>query len=245
MTREAVLARALVGLADTLVDDFDVVELVTTLVDHCVQVLDIDAAGIMLADPAAGLQVLASSDAEMRLVELFEVQSQQGPCLDCFQSGQPIVNTDLTTADGRWPQFAPVAVAAGYRTAAAIPMRLRGTIIGALNLFRSDAGPLSDDDVAAAQALADVATIAILQHTVAVDAERINSQLTGALESRVVIEQAKGMIAERAHITVDQAFARLRTHARNHNAKLTVVARDVVKGSIHLDTPLGDARGGG
>jgi GAF domain-containing protein len=236
MTRELLLARTMVELADTLVDDFDVVELLTTLSDRCVEVLDIAAAGIMLATPAGQLQVVTSSSEAMRVVELFELQSDEGPCLDCFHSRRPVVNQDLTTAASRWPRFAPVAVQAGFLAADAIPMRLRGQIIGALNLFRTESGSMNDDDVAIAQALADIATIAILQNRTTVETRELNVQLTTALSSRVVIEQAKGMIIERHHIPVDQAFDKLRRHARNHNLRLADVARDAVNGTIDLDT---------
>ena len=148
MTRESVLARTMVELADNLVDDFDIVELLSTLSERCVDVLDIAAAGIMLADADGNLRAMTSSNEAMRIVELFEIQSQEGPCLDCYRTGQPVVNQDLTTVNGRWPRFAPVAVDAGFLAADAIPMRLRGQIIGALNLFRTETGSLDDDDVA-------------------------------------------------------------------------------------------------
>src|SRR5947209_15827829 len=165
MTREALLVQTMVELADTLVDDFDVVELLTRLADRCVEVLDVSAAGLMLARPGGGdLQVVASSSDAMRVLELFELQAEEGPCPDCYRSGEPVVNQDLATVDGRWPQFAPVALRAGFRSTHALPMRLRGTILGSLNLFNNAAGDLSEADLAAAQALADVATIAILQH---------------------------------------------------------------------------------
>jgi GAF domain-containing protein len=226
----------MVELADTLVDDFDVVDLLTTLSDRCVAVLDIAAAGIMLATPDGQLQVVTSSSEAMRVVELFELQSDEGPCLDCFHSRRPVVNQDLTTAAGRWPHFAPVAVEAGFRAADAIPMRLRGQIIGALNLFRTETGSMDDDDIVVAQALADVATIAILQNRTTVEAREVNIQLSTALSSRIVIEQAKGIISERQRIPVDDAFDRLRRHARNHNLRLADVARDTVRGVLDPDT---------
>jgi GAF domain-containing protein len=232
MTREAVLARTMVELADTLVDDFDVVELLTTLADRCVEVLDVDAVGIMLAAPDGELGLVTSSSESMRLVELFELQSREGPCQDCFRTGQAVVNHDLGTDDSRWPRFAAVAVNAGFRAADAIPMRLRSHIIGALNLFRSTPGSLNDDDVAAAQALADVATIAIVQHRALFDAHVLNEQLASALASRIVIEQAKGMIAERRHLPIDDAFATLRHHARGTNQRLADVARTIVDGTL-------------
>jgi hypothetical protein len=155
----------------------------------------------------------------MRLVELFELQSREGPCQDCFRTGQPVVNHDLSRDDSRWPRFAAVAVNEGFRAADAIPMRLRSHIIGALNLFRSSPGALNDDDVAAAQALADIATIAIVQHRALFDAHVLNEQLASALASRILIEQAKGMIAERRHLPIDDAFATLRHHARRTNQR--------------------------
>ena len=221
MTREALLARTLVELADNLVDDFDIVDLLTTLSDRCVEVLDIAAAGIMLVAPDGDLRVMTSSSEAMRVVELFELQSQEGPCLDCYRSGEAVVNHDLASADTRWPVFAPVALDAGFRSADAVPMRLRSQIIGALNLFRSEPGALDDRDVIVAQALADVATIALLQHRTAAAAEVVNDQLMVALNSRILIEQAKGIIAERHHVDMEQAFSRLRTHARNRNQLLS------------------------
>ena len=232
MAREAVLARTMVELADTLVDEFDIVDLLTTLSDRCVEVLDIAAAGIMLVDADGQLRAMTSSSEAMRVVELFELQSQEGPCLDSFHSGRAVVNQDLRTVDGRWPRFAAVAVKAGFIAADAIPMRLRKQVIGALNLFRSEPGSLSDDDVATAQALADVATIAILQHRLVVETQTVNEQLSLALSSRIVIEQAKGMIAERQRVAVEQAFQRLRTHARNHNLRLADLAGDIVAGVV-------------
>jgi GAF domain-containing protein len=226
----------MVELADNLVDDFDVVDVLTTLSDRCVDVLDIAAAGIMLVTSQGKLQVVTSSSEAMRVVELFEVQSDEGPCLDCFHSGRAVVNQDLADATAKWPVFAPVAVNAGFRAADAIPMRLRGQIIGALNLFRTETGSLHDDDVVVAQALADIATIAIIQNRAAVASQELNAQLETALSSRVVIEQAKGIIAERRRIPVDEAFAQLRRHARNNNLRLADVAHDPVAGAIDPST---------
>lgn len=242
MSRESVLARTMVELADNLVDDFDIVDLLTTLSDRCVEVLDVAAAGIMIAAPGGDLHAVTASSETMRIVELFELQTHEGPCLDCFHAHQPVVNQDLTTASDRWPRFAPIAVEAGFRAADAIPMRLRGDIIGALNLFRTETGSLNADDVLAAQALADIATIAILQNRHTLAAHELNAQLESALASRVVIEQAKGMIAERRHIPVDEAFTELRGHARSHNLRLADVARSTVDGT--LDPATLTVRGG-
>ena len=221
------LAHTLVALADNLVADFDVVELLTLLADRCVDVLDVAAAGLMLVSPDGDLRVMASSSETARVLELFEVQSDEGPCVDCFRAGTPIVNHDLNHTDGRWPCFAPKALEAGYRSVHAFPMRLRQQTIGALNLYRVDNGQMRDTDVVAAQALADVATIAILQHRAVRDAQLLNEQLSQALNTRIAIEQAKGVVAERAGLDMEQAFARLRRHARNHNLRLSDVAQAV------------------
>jgi GAF domain-containing protein len=232
MSRQAMLARTLVDLADTLVADFDVVEILTRLTDSCVDLLDVGAAGIMLMAPEGNLRVMASSSETMRVLELFELQSQEGPCLDCFRTGQPVVNQDLATIDGRWPRFAVEALAAGFHSVHAIPMRLRGTVIGALNLFHLERGHMRQADIDAAQALADIATIAILQHRAVVEAQIINQQLQHALDSRIVIEQAKGMIAERTGLDMEQAFSLLRNHARSHNVQLENVASDLIHGAL-------------
>ncbi|HEX4821784.1 MAG TPA: GAF and ANTAR domain-containing protein [Acidimicrobiales bacterium] len=232
MTRETMLAKAFVELADSLVTDFDVVDLLTTLADRCVDVLDVDAAGLMLLAPDGELQVMASSSEAMRVLELFELQSQEGPCLDCFTIGQPVVNQDLASAEARWPRFRAEALHAGFHSVHALPMRLRGQTIGALNLFHIDRGAMRESDVAAAQALADVATIAILANRAARESQVVNEQLTNALNSRVVIEQAKGMVAERLGLDMEGAFTMLRNHARNHNLKLRALAEDVIVGSI-------------
>ena len=232
MARETLLVRTLVELADNLVDDFDVIDVLTVLSDRCVDTLDVAAAGVMLAAPAGDLQVVASSSEAMRVLELFQLQADEGPCVDCFRSGNAIVNLELSSTDGRWPRFTPRALGAGFHSVHSLPMRLRGRTIGALNMFRSDSGALEEADVAAAQGLADVATIAILQHHAAINAQVLNDQLNLALHSRVMIEQAKGMISESGHVDMDVAFQRLRNHARNHNLGLTELARAVAEGTM-------------
>jgi GAF domain-containing protein len=235
-SKETLLARTFVDIVDTLVDDFDVVDLLTLLADRCVEVLDVAAAGLMLVAPEGDLRVVASSSEAARLVELFEVQSDEGPCVDAFRTGAPVVNQDLALIDGRWPHFAPVAIDAGFRSVHALPMRLRGAIIGALNLFRADEGDMEEPDILAAQALADVATIAILHHRASSEVQIVNEQLTLALNSRIVIEQAKGVVAERLGLDMEHAFLRLRNHARNHNLRLVDAARDVVEGHLNPET---------
>jgi GAF domain-containing protein len=234
MSRESVLARTMVELADNLVDEFDIVDVLTLLSDRCVEVLDASAAGIMLGGPDGQLQLMTSSNEAIRIVELFELQAAEGPCWDCFYSGRPVVNQDLVTAGDRWPNFAPVAVEVGFRGSDAIPMRLRGDVIGALNLFRTEPGSLSGDDLAVAQALADIATIAILQNRTSIVAAEINGQLNVALQSRIVIEQAKGIVAERRNVSIDTAFEALRRHARRNNLRLVELARATVDGTVDV-----------
>lgn len=238
MRRETLLAQSLVRLADTLVDDFDVVDLLTLLTDCSVEVLGVSAAGLMLAAPTGDLRVLASSSEEMRLVELFELQSEDGPCLECYRSGERVLNQNLSTSRRRWPRFAPVALDAGFRSVSAVPMRLRGLIIGALNLFNANSGAMDDTDVVAAQSLADVATIAILQNRAAFEAHRVVEQLNAARTDRMTIEQAKGVLAERAGVTMEQAFSRMRKHARDHNIRLIEVSRAIINGSMAFPAPL-------
>jgi GAF domain-containing protein len=230
--REAMLAKTLVELADTLVADFDVVELLTRLADRCVEVLEVGAAGLMLAGPDGELKVMASSSEAMRVLELFELQAAEGPCLDCYRSGKAVMQADLATPTSRWPSFAAETLAAGFRSVQALPLRLRGTVIGALNLFHVEAGEMSTADIEGAQALADVATIAILQNRASVGAQELNQQLQHALNSRVVIEQAKGMVAERSGLNIELAFTALRAYARNHNLRLVDVAESVIDGSL-------------
>ena len=235
MANGTFVTNTLVELADTLVDDFDVVDLLTLLTDRCVEGLDVSAAGLMLVSPSESeLRLLASSSPRSHDLELYELQSSQGPCIDCHREGEAVWAEDLLDAADRWPQFAPTAVAAGFRSAEAIPLRLRGATIGALNLFRATPGRLDTDDARVARAFADVATIAILQHWAMSDARILADQLTHALESRVVIEQAKGMLAERAGIEVGEAFTWLRGYARPHNLKLGEVAATFLAGRVAI-----------
>jgi GAF domain-containing protein len=232
MADRDLLIQTLVQLADSLVDDFDVVELLSLLTDRCVAVLGVSAAGVMLAGPEGELRVVASSSDAMRVLELFELQADQGPCPDCCRTGQPVADEDLATAAGRWPQFATMALDAGFRSVQALPMRLRGSIIGALNLFSAEPGAMEESDVVAGQALADVATIAVLQQRIVAESRLLNDQLNQALNNRVVIEQAKGVLAERVGLPMEAAFAALRHYARNHNLRLSDVALSVIDKSV-------------
>ncbi len=233
MTREAALVRSLVEMADTLVDDFDVIDLLTGLTDRCVSLLDVSAAGVMLASPAGSLGLVASSSEAMRLLELFELQAQEGPCLDAFRTGERVEHQDLQAGAGRWPSFGTAATEAGFRSALALPLRLRDVTLGALNLLSVSRAPMDEADVVVARAFADLATLSITQHRVSAEAQRLNEQLSAALASRVVIEQAKGVIAERAGIDLADAFSRLRAHARHGNLRLTDVAQAAIDGTLN------------
>jgi GAF domain-containing protein len=236
MTRQTLFAQTMVELADSLVDDFDVVELLVLLTDRCVEVLHVTTAGIILATVDGELRLMASSSEAMRVLEVLELQADEGPCMDCYRTGLAVVNQDLARSRDRWPRFSLEALDAGFRSVHALPMRLRGNVIGALNLFRTDLGAMDDDDLAAAQAFADVATIAILQHRASRHAQLLNEQLGNALNSRIVIEQAKGVLAERSSLDMEQAFTRLRAYARNNNLRLADVANAVISGALTADT---------
>lgn len=222
------LTRTFVDVADTLVADFDIVEFLTLLSTRCVELFDLAAAGLLLADPYGGVSVAASSDERMQLLELFELQHDEGPCLDCYHEGVAIVCEDLEQERTRWPVFTSEARSCGFASVYALPMRLRDTIIGSLNLLRADTHGLDALDLEAAQALADVATIGILQHRAAAEHQLLAEQLQYALTSRVVVEQAKGVVAEYARVTMDDAFDALRSYSRNHNRRLVDVARALV-----------------
>jgi len=229
------LAQAFVELADTLVADFDVVDFLHTLAQRCVELIDAAEAGIMLADQRGGLRLVASSSERARLLEIFELQAEQGPCLDCFNTGQAVGEEDLEVAPERWPVFGAEARAAGFRSVQALPLRCRSQVIGALNLFRTLPGRLEEESMATGQAMADIATIGILQERALREARVLAEQLQSALNSRVVIEQAKGVLAERAGVNLDDAFHMLRGYARNHSRRLRDVAETVIAGSIAVE----------
>ena len=223
------LARIFVEVADTLVDEFDLLDFLHTLTDRAGSLVGAAAAGLMLADERGHLEFMAGSDENVRLVELFQLQNEQGPCLEAFRTGRSVINVDLAAATDRWPLFAPRATAAGFQSVHAFPLRLRSQVIGALNVFgKSMGGDFEDGDVSIMQALADVATIGLMQERAIRRSEALTEQLQGALNSRVIIEQAKGALAQVHGISVDEAFRQIRTYARSHNRKLTEVAEVVV-----------------
>jgi GAF domain-containing protein len=222
------VAEVFVEFADTLVEEFDVVEFLQMVTTRAAELVDSAAAGLLLADEHGQLQFMAASDERTHLLELFQVQAVEGPCQDCFRLGTSVVNADLTHAQGRWPQFTPRALAAGFRSVHAFPLRLRHQVIGALNMFGTHEGDLEPADIRVIQALADIATIGLLQERAVREATVLSEQLQGALQSRISIEQAKGALAQIHGVGVDGAFDLMRSFARNNNRRLSAVARDVV-----------------
>jgi GAF domain-containing protein len=240
-SRESRVTSTLVHLADTLVAGFDDVEMFYNLVESCTEVLPIDHAGLMLADPAGDLHVVAATSEVTHLIELLQIQNEQGPCLDAFRSGRLVESGPLTgpEAQERWPELTEAASDAGFGTITALPMRLRDRILGALNLFRVGPERLGPEDLAVAQAFANIATISILQARATDDAREIIDQLQRALDSRVVIEQAKGYIAQFSQLTMDQAFSRIRVYARSNSLLLRDVAGDIVARELDPSRVLG------
>lgn len=235
LEREDLLVSTFVQLTNTLVDEFDIIDLLTGLADGCVELDLAAAAGILMVDHEDKLRVMAASSDRARLLELFQLQNDEGPCLDAFSGKEVVIETDLRSAKSRWPTFAPEAVDAGFRSVHAIPLRLRDAVIGALNLFGDHAGGMPESDLRIANALADAASISIIQNQTFQESEIRAGQLQRALDSRVAIEQAKGMLAERNQIDMDSAFRHLRSFARNTRRHLTAVAVDVVSGAVPLD----------
>lgn len=233
--REQLVSRAFVSLADSLVDDYDVIDLLDRLVDYTVELLAAQAAGIVLVDARQELRVVASSSEDAQLMELLQLQSAEGPCMDCYHSAAPVSVVDLAEAVHRWPVFAAAAGQQGaFRSVHALPLRLRGEAIGALNLFHREPGSLPEADLALGQALADVATIGILQERAIRRGEVVSEQLQAALNSRVIIEQAKGVLAQHSGLSMDQVFDQLRTFARSRNLRLREVARQIVQQELDL-----------
>lgn len=234
MMNQQLLAKTFVELADNLVADFDLIDFLRLLTDRCVGMLGASAAGVLLADRDGELRVMAASDEQVRLLELFQLQSDEGPCLEAFRTGTPVIVADLTREIERWPRFATAAHRGGFTAVQALPMRLRDEVVGALNLFRAEPGPFDPAGTLIAQALADVATISLLQQRTTHRSTILNEQLQTALNSRILIEQAKGKLAERRGIDMEQAFTSLRGYARSHNRRLSDVARAFIDDSEPL-----------
>jgi transcriptional regulator with GAF, ATPase, and Fis domain len=221
------LAKLFVQVADTLVDEFDLIAFLQMVTSSTSELVEARAAGLLLADSNDRLQLMAASDERAEMLELFQVQADEGPCQDCFHRGEPITVADLEGARDRWPNFAPRAVDAGYRSVHAFPMRLRQQVIGALNLFGTEVGLLSETDALLVQALADVATIGLIQERAIRQQEILTDQLQTALNSRILIEQAKGALAQVLGSTPDEAFEWLRSYCRRRGLKLSEVARSI------------------
>lgn len=226
--REHDVGRAFVAIASALAGDYDITELYTTLTGATADLLDIGSAGLLLVSPQGELRLAAASSEDTRDLELFVLQSQEGPCLDCFREGAAVSVADLTQEEARWPRFVPTAVDAGFRSVHALPMHLRGTRLGTLGLFGTRVGSLSVADRELGQALADVASVALVASQTSMDQVRLAQQLQTALDSRVLLEQAKGQLAQLGAVTMEYAFAALRRYARDHNERLSEVARRVV-----------------
>jgi transcriptional regulator with GAF, ATPase, and Fis domain len=223
-----------VHLADTLVADYDVIEFLNYLIERCIMLSDIDEAGVMLTDPHGHLHAVAASTERVQLLELFELQNHDGPCLDAFRTGNPVTAADLHEHLEQWPTYAAEAISNGFNSSHSVPMRLRNETIGAINLLRLHIGALTEADQKLVNALADIATIGVLQERRTSEATTTADGLQHALNSRVRIEQAKGVLAERWKITIDQAYDRLRRYARHHQLGVTVVAEQIVRAEIDL-----------
>jgi GAF domain-containing protein len=227
ISREARVNAAFVAVADTLTKDFDVVDLLHTLVEQCTEILDTTAGGLMLVDGDGELQLMTSTSEGADLVEVMQIAAADGPCIECFRTGVAVSVPNIQGIDGKWPEFTKAAVQSGFHSAHATPLKLRGTVIGTMNLFAEKPEALNDRDAALAQALADVATIGILQERLVREGNILAEQLHAALDSRIVIEQAKGMISASLNIEMDAAFAVLRGHARNNNLTIRYVAEEI------------------
>ena len=226
--RETRVLGAVVSLVDSLLLDFDVVDLLTELTERCAELLDIAAAGFLLADPLGRLRLLAATSQRTRDLELFQLEAEEGPCVDCYATGEPVSVADLQAATERWPNFVPAALEYGFNSVHAVPMRAAGLVLGALGLFGTHRGPLNDADLLVGQTLTHIASVAILQGHPPTPSS-VLPQLRSALINRVVVEQAKGLLREMLDISVEEAFSLLRTYARAHGEHLADVARRLMK----------------
>ncbi len=227
-TRETRVLSAVVSLVDSLLDDFDVVDLLTELTERCAELLDIASAGFLLADPLQQLHLLAATSERTREIELFQLQAEEGPCIECYRTGEPVLVADLGSQIDRWPRFVPAATEAGFASVHALPMRAAGSVLGALGLFGTSPGELSEADQLVGQTLAHIACVAVLQELPPTPATLV-SPLRSAITGRVVVEQAKGFVSEVLGVTMNQAFRLLRTHSRARGEHLTDVSRRLMR----------------
>ena len=241
-TREASATAAFVAIASSLIDGYDPLDLFTGLTGDCARLLDIASAGLLLADGAGALHLMAASSERTHDLELFQLQRAEGPCLDCHHAGTPVLVPDLQTETERWPQFVPAATGAGFASVHAVPMRLARNVLGVLGLFGTTAGSLNAEDLALAQGLAHVASIALIVERAAADTATVNAQLQHALNSRIILEQAKGFLAQLGDLTPEQAFTALRGYARHHNRKLSELAGELISRRMDATSVLAHAR---
>lgn len=227
-TREHQLVDAFVSLTDSLVSDYDVVELLQTLVDNAAELFDAQAAGILLVNPQQELEVVASTSERSSFIGLMQLRAGEGPCVEAFATGETVSVEDPEEMQRRWPLFAATSAQQGYASVHSIPLRLRDSTLGSMNLFRETTGALNTTDAVAARALTDVATISILQQRTTEHAVLVQQQLQHALDSRIAIEQAKGFLAHTHQIDPDAAFDMLRSYARSQQARIAETARHVV-----------------
>ena len=232
--RETRLAELFVKLSDTLVNGFDIVDLLGDLTDGSVELLAVSSAGILLSDPHGNLRAMTSSNEGARMLELLELQNHEGPCLDCFTSRTQVIAPDLASQSSLWPHFVLAAETVGIVGVYAFPLRLRSDVLGALNLFTESPVPLDAQDLRLAQALADAATIAVINNRSSLGQARVIEQLQTALNSRIIIEQAKGFLSAVTGGDMEEAFILLRNYARSHGASLTEVAESVATGRMKV-----------
>lgn len=228
------VSAAFVKITETLVADYEVLDLLHTLVEATVELLDASAAGLLLADPHGDLQVVASTSEESQLVEILQLQAGEGPCVECYRTGTPVVVADIASLHAQWPAFQAAALSQGFRSVQAVPMRVHGKTVGAMGMFGKDPGTMTREDSTIGQALADVATVGIMQERIIRESALVNEQLQWALNSRVLIEQAKGVIAYQSRVNMEEAFKRLRDFARANNQSLEETASHVIKRTLRV-----------
>jgi GAF domain-containing protein len=232
-TADGAFADVVGSVAEALLsDELDLIDVLDQLLMACLSILGVDAAAVLIDDQNGHLIPVASSSEEARLLELFQVHMNQGPCLDAIRGGTTVFSHDLQDERERWPAFCDAALEIGYHSVVAVPMRLNGTTIGGLNIFSNQAGQQSDERRRLGTALGHLAALAISHQQSARRSAALAEQLQHALSSRVVIEQAKGVLAERLDLTMEAAFDRIRRYARDHNQKLGEVCAGVISGEI-------------